>query len=83
MMTPAAPWIGSPMKAATLSGPTSRIFFSTSPAAAQAEFLRRQIAAELVPIGLQHVMEAGQRQAALAVHAAPCRRAMPTTMVEP
>ena len=66
------------MKAATLSGPTSRIFFSSSAGRRQAEFLRRQVAAELVPVGLQHVVEAGKRQPALAVHglhaAERCRR---------
>ncbi|MNP50753.1 hypothetical protein D3C76_1450360 [compost metagenome] len=33
MITPPAPWIGSAMKAATLSSPTSRIFFSSCSAA--------------------------------------------------
>ena len=33
MMTPPAPWIGSPMKAATRSGPISRIFSSSARAA--------------------------------------------------
>ena len=69
MRTPAAPWIGSPTNAATFSGPTSRIFFSTSAAAMHAEFLRGNFAAEIVPIGLQDVLESGQRQAPLPVHA--------------
>ena len=74
MITPPAPWTGSPMKAATFSGPSSRIFVLERGGGLQAELLRRQIAAEIVPIGLLHMMEAGKRQAALAVHAPSCRR---------
>ena len=67
-MTPPAPWIGSPMKAPTRSGPISRIFSSSARAATQSELLGRQLAAFAEPVRLANVDDAGNRQAALRVH---------------
>jgi hypothetical protein len=51
MMTPPAPWIGSPMKAATFSAPSSRIYASSSSAAADAELGLAHVAAMAIPVG--------------------------------
>ena len=68
MITPPAPCTGSPMKAATLSGPISRIRASSASAAGAAEFFRIAAEAFVEEIGLLDLGNARKPGPALALH---------------
>ena len=68
MITPPAPWIGSPMNAPTVSGPSSWIRRSERLGHEAAVLLGRARTAFGVPVGCGHVLESGQRQVRLRVH---------------
>ena len=76
-MTPPAPCTGSPMKAATRSGPISSIFSARRRAARRPIFLRREVDAVLVPVRLLDVDDVGNRQAALGMHGRHAAEARP------